>query len=620
MANTRIPTTDLDFDQIKKNLITFMSSQTELKDYNFEGSAMNVLMDILAYNTHYNALYKNLAVNEMFIDSASKRSSVVSRAKEIGYIPSSSTAATAYVKLVVTNTATKPATLTLPALSTFSTTFDGVSYTFFTTQDMITPISADGTSYTFDNVPIKEGTPLQFKYTAADGQRYVIPNADVDLSTLSVRVQDSSTSAQFTTFNNQEYILSLTANDPIYYVKEIDSQLYELEFGNGIIGKAVLPGNVVTLNYLVCNKSAPNGAKIFTYAGSDLLGGAINVTTNIAATGGSDIEDIESIRFNAPRAYSTQNRAVTTDDYKSLIYNYYSNAESISVWGGEDNLPPVYGKVYICIKPKNALALTQAEKDYVKREVLKKKNVVSITPEIVDANYIDLQLDVTAYYNPRLTQYSAEQLRALIYATIIDYNDTTLNRFDGVFRFSKLSSLIDNTEPAIVSNIMTIKLHRQVEVKYNALASYYVNLANPIYDSGAAEESVLSSGFKIPGYDTYMYIDDLPEVITGGLSATGIGTLRMFYYFNNSKVYVNENIGTVDYTNGILDITNLEIIAIEGTAFEFVIKPQSNDVVAIRNQLVKIPAETLNVQIILDRVASGDAAGNTNYIFTSSRN
>jgi len=623
MANIRIPTTDLDFDQIKKNLITFMSSQTELKDYNFEGSAMNVLMDILAYNTHYNALYKNLAVNEMFIDSASKRSSIVSRAKEIGYIPSSVKASTAYIKIVVTlpSNGVKPATLLLPAKSTFSTTFDGTSYVFSTTQDIITAINVDGTSYTFDNVQIKEGTPLQFKYTAAEGQRYLVPNMDVDLSTLTVRVQDSATSAQFTTFNNQEYILSLTESDAIYHIKEIENQLYELEFGNGVIGKAVNTGNIVILNYLVCNKSAPNGAKVFTYTGSDIsLGGAINVTTNIAATGGSDIESIESIRFNAPRAYSTQNRAVTTEDYKSLIYNYYPNAESISVWGGEDNLPPVYGKVFVCIKPYNALTLTDVEKAYVKREVLKKKNVVSITPEIVDANYIDLQIDVTAYYNPRLTQYSADQLKALIYATITDYNDTALNKFDGVFRFSKLSSLIDNTEASIVSNIMTILLHRQVEVKYNLLANYYINLANPIYDSGAAEESVLSSGFYIPGYSQVMYIDDIPQIIDGGLSATGLGTLRMFYYYNNSKIYINENIGTVDYFNGILNISNLEISAIVGTAFEFVIKPQSNDVVAIRNQLVKIPPETLNVNIILDRVASGDAAGNTNYIFTSSRN
>lgn len=620
MANIRIPTTDLDFDQIKTNLKTFLSGQSEFQDYDFEGSAMNVLLDILAYNTHYNALYKNLAVNEMFLDSASKRSSVVSRAKEIGYIPSSAISATAYVTLTISNTATTPATLVLPALSSFSTTFDGVSYTFYTTEDTITSLNTDGITYTFANIPIKEGTPLQFRYTASDGQRYVIPNMDADLSTLTVRVQDSSSSATFTTFNNQEYLLELTASDPIYFVKEIDNQLYELEFGNGVIGKSLLPGNVVTLSYLISNKSAPNGCKTFSYQGSSLLGGSVQIVTQIIAAGGSDIEDIESIRFNAPRAYATQNRAVTTDDYKSLITNNYANADSVSVWGGQDNLPPVYGKAFICVKPKNALVLTQTEKDFIKREILKKKNVVSITPEIVDASYIDLQIDVTAYYNPRLTVYTAEQIKALVYQTIIDYNDKTLNRFDGIFRFSKLSALVDNTEQSIVSNIMTLKLHRQVEVKYNSLANYYVNLANPIYDSGVGEESVLSSGFYIDSNTNTMYLDDAPAISSSGGAATGFGELRMFYYFNNNKVYVDTTVGTVDYTNGIIQINGLNIIGIEGTAFEFIIKPQSNDVVAIRNQLIKIPAETLNVNIILDRVASGDAAGNTNYIFTSSRN
>jgi hypothetical protein len=620
MSNIRIPTTDLDFDQIKTNLKTFLSGQTEFQDYDFEGSAMNVLMDILAYNTHYNALYKNLAVNEMFLDSASKRSSVVSRAKELGYIPSSATSATAYVNLTVSNTATKPPTLILPAESPFSSTFDGQSYTFYTTEDTITALNLDGATYSFSNIPIKEGTPLQFRYTASAGQRYIIPNMDADLSTLTVRVQDSASSANFVTFNNQEYLINLTEKDPIYFVKEIDNQLYELEFGNGVIGKALQPGNVVTLRYLVSNKSSPNGAKIFGYQGSSLLGGSVQVITQIEAAGGSDIEDIESIRYNAPRAYSTQNRAVTTDDYKSLVTNNYSNAESVSVWGGQDNLPPVYGKAFICVKPKNALVLTPTEKDFIKREILRSKNVVSITPELVDATYIDLQIDVTAYYNPRLTTYSPEQIKALVYQTIIDYNDKTLNRFDGVFRFSKLSALVDNTEPSIVSNIMTIKLYRQVEIKYNLLANYYVNLANPIYNSGVPVESIMSSGFYIDGESSTMYFDDLPSISSVGGVITGFGLLRMFYYFNNNKVYIDESVGTVDYSNGIIQINGLNIIGIEGAVFEFIIKPQSNDVVAVRNQLVKIPPELLNVNVILDRVASGDAAGNTNYIFTSSRN
>lgn len=614
MANKNIVTTELDFDQIKQNLKTFMSGQSEFQDYDFEGSAMSTLLDVLAYNTHYNALYKNLAVNESFLDSASKRSSVVSRAKEVGYIPKSSTCSTATVDVIVSNTTSKPATLILPAMSSFSAYVEGGVYNFYTLDATIATL--ENNVYTFDNVTIKEGTPYEYKYTVSNGQRYIIPNNNVDLSTLKVRVQESATSGNFQTFTNQESIVNLTATDPIYFIKEIDGELYELEFGNDVVGKAVNNGNIVSVSYMVCNKDAPNGAKTFSFQGSTLIGGNVSVLTNTAATGGSDVESIESIRYNAPRAYTTQNRAVTEDDYRTIIYRNFPKAESVSVWGGESNDPPIYGKVFISVKPTDATVLTVAEKQSLVGEVLKSKNVVSITPEIVDAEYIELALEVSVYYNPRLTTRSDTQLKTLVYQTIQDYNDVNLNKFDGIFRFSKLSALIDSTEDSFVSNIMTVKLHRDVDVKYGISANYRINLTNPIYNSGLPEQSILTTGFYIPDNNNVMYMEDLPTY------GSNVGTLRMFYYTESVKTYV-KNIGEINYDSGIIDIKGLTITGIDTThssVFQFIIKPQSNDVVSVRHQLVTIPAQQVNVNIILDKTVSGDAAGNTNYIFTSSRN
>jgi len=612
MANKRIPTTELDFDDIKTNLKSFLKGQSEFQDYDFDGSAMSVILDVLAYNTHYNALYKNLAVNESFLDSASKRSSVVSRAKEIGYVPKSAKCSEAVVDITVSNITTTPAptTLILPAYSSFNTIVDNVTYTFYTLEDTITVLS--GSTYTFKDVIIKEGTPLSFRYVVADGQKYTLPNNNIDLSTLKVRVQDGTTGV-YTTFNNQENIVNILPGDPIYFIKEIENEYYELEFGNNVFGKALSNGQIINLNYLVCNKDLPNNARNFIYQGSSLLGGLVSTLTTTPAHNGADIEDIESIRFNAPRAYSTQNRAVTVDDYMSIIYANYPIAESISVWGGEDNDPPVYGKVFICIKPVGAQILTANEKEYVKREILKKKNVVTITPELVDAAYINLKITLNVYYNPRLTVRSAEQLKTLVQGTITNYNDEYLNKFDGIFRYSKLSSLIDSTEDSIVSNTMTIVSHREVEIKYNISTDYVVNFANPIYNSGVPENSVLSTGFYISGNSNLMYLEDLPTI------GSDIGTFRMFYYVGTDKTYV-KNIGTINYSTGVLAIPEIQITGLENTTFEFMIKTQSNDVVSIRNQLVLIQDDHISINMILDKVAAGDAAGNTNYIFTSSRN
>jgi hypothetical protein len=618
-TNKNITTTELDFDNIKSNLKTYLSGQEAFKDYDFEGSGLSVMLDVLSYNTHYNALYTNLAVNESFLDSANKRSSVVSRAKEIGYIPHSATAATAVVNIVVSATTTTPSTLTIPAYSSFGASVDGTSFVFYTIEAVTAQLS--GSTYTFNSVTIREGNPLTYKYIVADGTQYIIPNTDVDLSTLKVRVQDSTTSGTFETFIRNEDILNLSGMSKVYFVKEIEGQLYELEFGNDTVGKALSNGNVVTLSYMTTHKGAANGAKNFTYQGSTLLGGIVNVTTLTPAYQGSDIEDIDSIRYNAPRSYSAQNRAVTANDYKAILFRLFPEAQAINVWGGEDNVPPQYGRVFLSIKPKTTDVLTDNQKTYIKNSLLKQNNVVSITPVIVDPDYINVEVDCTVYYNPRLTNKTQNELIDIVTQAIKDYNTTYLNSFSGVLKFSKLSAAIDEAEQSITSNITTLNMRREVVPAYNVLATYQLELGNPIYGSGVPQESLTTTGFYISGRSETMYLEDLPIDYTYGL-------LRMFYYDEAGNKTYYRTLGTINnpainYKTGSIRVDEVYLTGLDLTdrdIGEFIIKPQSNDIVSIRNQLVTIPDKYIKVNVIPDSVSVGDSSGGKSYVFTSSRN
>ena len=591
-----------------------MKGQSQFTDYDFEGSGLSVLLDVLAYNTHYNALYTNLAVNEMFLDSASKRASVVSLAKSLGYTPSSATSARAVINMAVTNPNQTPSALTLPQYSSFSTVIEGRNYTFYNASEVtIVPV---GGLYTFTNLELVQGTPLSFKYTVTDGQQFIIPNANADLSTLKVRVQESSTSDNFTTFIAATSLVDLAADSNVYFTKEIDGGLYELVFGDNIISSGLTNGNVVHLDYFVTKGSEANGARSFTYNGSNLIGGTPVITTVSIAAGGTEVESIDSIKYNAPRLYAAQNRAVTPDDYKALIYASFPYAQSVSVWGGEDNNPPVYGKTYICVKPYDVTKLTQQQKSDIKTTLLASRSVVSITPEIVDPEYINIALDVTVYYNDRKTIRSASEIATLVTDTIFRYDDANLQRFDGVFKHSHLSRLIDTTEPAIVSNITTVLMRRKVAPRYNVSAEYTLNLINPIFTAGVPEDAITSTGFYIKGSEELHFLQD-----------DGVGNMQLYYNVasNNAntgstKFIVNPKIGTVDYANGIMNLKNLNITSLGDIDWEISFKPQSNDVVSAYTQVAQIARDHLTVRAIADKTANGDLRGGKNYTFTSSRN
>ena len=606
--NKRIQVSELDFDAIKSNLKTFLQGQTEFQDYDFEGSGLSVLLDVLAYNTHYNGIYTNLAVNECFLDSASKRASVVSLAKMLGYMPRSASCATATVTATVTSPTSSPSTVTIPAMQPFTTSIDNVSYTFYN-RSAVTTALASG-AYTFTGLVLTEGTPLQYKYTMAPGVRFIIPNANADLNTLTVSVQQTSSSDVYEVYTRADTITEITELSHVYFVKEIDDGLYEISFGNDNLGIALSNGNVVTLDYMVSSLEEPNSASSFTYGGVTLAGSSLSVTATAAASGGASSESIDEIKFNAPKYYAAQNRAVTPDDYKAIILKNFPEAQTISVWGGEDNNPPIYGKTYICIKPKEASKLTNLQKEFIKNNILDSRNIVSITPEIVDPEFFNIKVTSFVYYNPRATTKTAAQIETLVKESIMRYNDDDLERFDSVLRYSKLTKIIDETDPAIINNITRIMIRHPHEVTYNIATQYLLDLINPIsQDGGKQGEVFASTGFYIPNSTELHFLDDDAN-----------GNIRLYYLNTNfEKVIVTPDIGTINYDTGSVVVRSLTIRAIDGAFFEWQVKPESYDVVSALNQIVQIDPTLLTIEAIADDTINGDMQAGYNYQFNSIR-
>ena len=448
---TKLDISELDFDAVKANLKTYLSSQTEFSDYDFEGSGMSVLLDVLAYNTHYLGYNANMLANEMFLDSADLRSSVVSLAKTVGYTPTSATSSTADIKVVV-NSATG-ASLTMTRGTKFTTTVNSQSYTFVNNADVsIAPI--DGV-YTFSSVTLYEGSLLTFKYTVDTTdteQRFIIPNDNTDTTTLTVKIQNSSSDSTTAVYKLATGITELDDTSKKFFLQEIENQKFEVYFGDGVLGKAVEDGNIVILEYVVTNRDAANGASTFALSGN--IGGFsdVTITTNSNASGGTGPESISSIKYNAPRDYSAQDRAVTADDYKTKVKALYANAQAVQVWGGEDHSTPNYGKVYISIKAKSGANLTVATKESIVAS-LKRYAVASVTPVIIDPETTYLTTNTSFKYNSSLTTKDVTTLQTNVLSTISTYNTDTLQNFTGMFRHSALGKNIDATDTSILSNV-----------------------------------------------------------------------------------------------------------------------------------------------------------------------
>ena len=477
---TKLEISQLDFDGIKDNLKTFLSQQDEFTDYDFEGSGMNVLLDVLAYNTHYIGYNANMLANEMYLDSADQRASVVSLAKQVGYTPRSAVASQATIDVLVNNAT--GASITMSRGTKFTTTVDSTNYSFVNNADVsITP--SDGV-YKFSNLVVYEGTYLNYKYTANTSdtdQRFIIPNDNVDTTTLTVKVQESSSDSTTNTYTLATGITGIESTSKVYFLQEVENGRFEVYFGDGVLGQAIADGNIVILDYIVCNRDEPNGATTFTLSGT--VGGFSNVTITTInnANGGDDPETIKSIKYNAPRDYTSQDRAVTADDYKVLVKSLYANAQSVQVYGGEDAATPDYGKVYVSIKAKSGSNLTEVTKNSIVAS-LKSYAVASVTPVIIDPETTYITLIVTFKYDSSLTTKDVSTLQTDVLNSITSYNTNTLEDFTGMFRYSAVTKTIDGADTSILSNITTIKLYKYITPTLNSALKYTLSFNNAFYN------------------------------------------------------------------------------------------------------------------------------------------
>lgn len=581
-ANTYLRVTELDFGNIRTNLKNYLSTQDQFTDYNFEGSAMAIMLDVLAYNTHYNAYYLNMLANEMFLDTAQQRESVVSRAKELGYLPTSAVGATANVNLTFSGIASGTSQFTIPKNSTFTTSVDDVTYTFVTPQPY-TVINNAGL-YSAD-ITIKEGEPVTHRFTVSTSNpiRYIIPNPNVDASSITVSVQESASDTTTTEFTRATNIAAITSVSPIYFIEEVADQKYEIIFGSGALGKAVKNGNIIIVNYLVCNDEVTNGASIFSTdsvnIGTSYSG--ITLSTNSAATGGRVVEDIASVKFNAPRYFQTQNRCVIDNDYERIILNENPDILSAVAFGGEQADPPVYGKVYVAVKPTDEEFATTNRKNQIRTSIVD-RTPLGIDPVIIDPDYTYLIPQITTYYNKSTTSLSDSGISALVRSTIGTWASANLERFGNRLRYSRFVRALDNISGAsILNNDATVKMQKRFVPNVNVAEKVTLRFNNPIRPG-----TVISTQFTYSGF--IAYFDDDEE-----------GNVNIFRYDSNrQKVNIIAAAGTVDYTAGTIEIEGFAPTAYADIQLKVDATPDRLDIIPVREQVLVMDSADAIITVV----------------------
>jgi len=595
--------TNLDFEDVKVSLKEFLRSSDTFSDYNFEGSVLSQLIDILSYNTYYSALNANLVANEVFFDSASIRENVVSLAKLVGYTPRSAKASKAVVTIDIPVSPNIPA-LTLKKGSAFVGTNGEGSFIFSVLDDITREAYIDSAGIrriTFTEIEIYQGNLLNVLYNVdtSTKQRFVIPNADADTELLKV-VVDEFDFAVPQTYKKALNITEVKSTDRIYFIQENKNEQFELIFGDDTFGRRVKNTDRINIEYLVCNKGLANECSTFEFTGSFSYGGSVipninpTITVNQPSLGGADPENISSIKYLAPRYYASQNRAVTIKDYEILINQLNRNLESISVYGGEEADPPQYGKVFIVAKPFSSETLTTTAKQNLQKSI-REYSILTVIPEIIDPSYLYLQIDSFVYYNSSTTRRNAQQLEQVVKNTINNFGRTKdLNRFNGKFKYSKLVGDIDDADPGITSNITRIRLKKNLEILPNVFASYQVCYGNRF----SLNTDIISSGFRITGQNSeYIFYFERFEKTNN---------IAIFRYDGNTKRYFSKNIGFLDYEKGEININALNVNSSLGNTghIEFSIIPRSNDIMALRELYLSIKPEDVNVTIILDELSS----------------
>ena len=626
--------TNLDFGQVKQSLKDYLQANSTFTDYDFEGSNLSTILDVLAYNTYITSYNANMVANEVFLDSATLRENVVSIARTIGYTPRSKKAARATISFYVnvSDVVPAPTSLTLKKgpVATSSGTFNSGSFIFSILDDITVPIQ-NGLA-TFTNVPIYEGVLVSQNFTynsRTPYQKFILPNAGIDTDLMSVFVKQNEDTTITTRYALQNNLFQVDSISNIYYMQEIEDERYEIFFGDGIFGRKLEDGNYITTNYIVTNGEAGNGVANFNFSGRltyvrnsteyTVAGGISLLTTGVTSSGGDTIESVESIKKFAPNVYSTQNRAVTSSDYEALIpTKIYPEAESISVFGGEELNPPQYGKVFISIKPRFGDFIPNLIKENIKTR-LKNYSVAGIVTEILDLKYLFIEVDSKVYYNSNYTS-SSQLLGGKIQENAEKYaNSTELNRYGARFKYSKFLKILDETDQAVTSNITTISIRRDLRVVANTFAEYSIGFGNRFHIKNITGYNIKSSAFRISGVEQDLYLSDLPNAdrLTGSLFFFTVPTPN-----SQTPQIVRRNVGRIDYVRGIVTLNPVNIVSGKQVDGQMVVEisanPHSNDVVGLQDLYLQLDIGSSMFDMIVDDISSGVDSSASTYITSSS--
>ena len=618
--------TNLDFDQIKTSIKDYLRANSTFTDFDFEGSNFSVLIDTLAYNTYITAFNSNMVVNESFLDSATLRENVVSLAGNIGYVPRSRVASTAQISFNIITTVETP-TLTLKAGIVCVGNANDTTYTFAIPED-VTANVVDGVA-SFNNLNVFQGIFLtkQFQYDGSLDQRFVLNNSFIDTSTLKVYIKKTEQSGLGIEYFLSENIFDVDKNSRIYFINEIQDEKYELKFGDGLIGKKLgdavdSDGTIITANYIVTDGRDGNGASNFSFSGTleNASGGIIDpgtveITTNQSSINGGDIEPIDSIKYYAPRLYSSQYRAVTARDYEPIIKKIYPDTESVSIVGGEELDPPQFGTVQISIKPKNGSFVSDFNKTQILSK-LKQFTVSGINPKLTDLKILYVELNSSVYYNYSQVS-NANTLKTSVINSLQKYSESLdLNKFGGRLRYSKVQQVIDNTDTAITSNITKIVIRRDLKPVLNAFAQYELCYGNR-FNVKSGGLNIKSTGFKISGETDTVYLTDIPN------ADLKTGTISIVKQVPNQTRVIVKSAGTVDYLKGeiMLNTVNITSTSLSNGLIEVQAFPESNDVVGLRDLYISLNIPKSTINIVRDVIASGDEISGTRFVsdfYTSS--
>ena len=625
---------NLDFDQVKTTLREYLKENSNFTDYDFEGSNLSSILDVLAYNTYITSYNANMVANEVFIDSATLRENVVSLARNIGYLPRSRKAARATISFFIdtSNITPAPSTITLKKgiVATSQGSFGNQSFTFCILDDITVPVYDSIAS--FDDINIYEGTFLTSNFTynsRTPNQKFTLNNIGIDTELLSVTVRPNQNSTRSVKYSLQDSLFRVKSDSKVYYLQESVDERYELLFGDGIFGKKLENNNFITANYITSSGDSANGVDQFSFAGQltytrnaieyTITSGISLLTTGLPASGGEAIEGVESIKKFAPRIYASQNRALTANDYETLIpAKIYPETESISVFGGEELVPPQYGKVFISIKPRFGDFLPNLIKQNIKLK-LKQYAVAGIVPEILDLKYLYLEVNTKIYYNSNLAPSSAfvssiAQNNANSYA-----ESTELNKYGARFKYSKFLKIIDDSHESITSNITTVSMRRDLRVVTNSFAEYQIGFGNSFHIKSMNGYNIKTSAFRIAGIQQNVYLSDIPnsDAITGSLFLFTLPSVG-----SQDPTIVRRNVGTINYASGVITINPINVL--DGKLkdgrpiIEIEASPSSNDVVGLQDLYLQLDTSSSYFDTVVDEIASGLDPSASNYIVSSS--